>query len=286
MATRLSVVGAGTVGSQLAFQAALAGLDVRLASRQAQTLEKGIEGASKMLRRRVEKGQLEAEACEAAIARVQPTISLEEAAHHAEIVVEAVAERLEVKLEVFQALDRHAPPSTILATTSSTIGISKLAGATRRADLCINAHFFNPVLLMDLVEVVRGPQTSDETVRRTMEFCEAIKRKPILVKKESYGFIVNRVVFTAIREALRLVAEGAATPEDIDEACVRGLNWPMGPIKLADFIGLDVIHDAWLLGLEEMHDDSWALTPELERHVGDGELGMKSGRGYFIHNPR
>jgi 3-hydroxybutyryl-CoA dehydrogenase len=184
---------------------------------------------------------------------------------------------------VFQELDGYAPPGAILATTSSTIGVSKIAGATNRADRCVNAHFFNPVLLMDLVEVVRGPETSDETVERTMDLCRRVGRFPVLVERESYGFIVNRVIFTAIREALRLLDEGAATAEDIDEACVRGLNWPMGPLKLADFIGLDVIRDAWLLGQEEMADEAWSPTPALARRVDAGELGMKSGQGFFTH---
>jgi len=139
---------------------------------------------------------------------------------------------------------------------------------------------------MDLVEVVRGPKTSDETVERTMAFARQVKRFPVLVQRESYGFIVNRVIFTAIREALRLVDEGAATAEDVDEACVRGLNWPMGPVKLADFIGLDVIHDAWHLAIDEMKDPAWKPTPELERHVDAGELGIKAGQGYFTHQKK
>jgi 3-hydroxybutyryl-CoA dehydrogenase len=279
----VSVVGAGTVGSQLAFQCALHGVDVTLASRRQETLDRGVAGATKLLHRRVEKGSLAEADCAAALGRVHTTTSVEAAAHHAEIVVEAVAERLDVKQEVFRHLDQHAPAGTILATTSSTIGISQLAGETGRPDLCVNAHFFNPVLVMDLVEVVRGPATSDETVRRTMDFARQVGRHPILVNRESYGFIVNRIIFTAIREALRLVAEGAATPEDVDEACLRGLNWPMGPIKLADFIGLDVIHDAWLLGQEEMDDAAWVPTPDLELRISSGELGMKTGRGFFDH---
>ena len=283
---RVTVVGAGTVGSQLAFQAALGGMAVRLASRRQETLDKGVANATRLLRRRVEKGSLGEADCDAALGRVVPTTNLAEAVADADIVVEAVAEVLETKHEVWRQLDAAAPEPTILASTSSTIGISKLDHVTGRPDRCINAHFFNPVLLMDLVEVVRGPHTSDETVSATMEFARRVGRHPVLVEKESYGFIVNRVVFTAIREALRLLDEGAATAEDIDDACVRGLNWPMGPIKLADFIGLDVIHDAWHLGKEEMHDDWWQPTPELEAHVNAGELGMKTGRGFLAHEQK
>jgi 3-hydroxybutyryl-CoA dehydrogenase len=277
---RVSVVGAGTVGSQLAYQCALAGLPVRMISRRVETLEKGVANAERLLKRRVEKGTLSQEECDATLGRVRPTIELGEGVADAQIVIEAVAEVLEVKHGVWKQIDEAAPEEAIFASTSSTIGISKLAHVTRRPDRCVNAHFFNPVLLMDLVEVVRGPHTSDQTVELTMQFCRRVSRHPVLVQKESYGFVVNRVVFTAIREALRLLDDGAATAEDIDDACVRGLNWPMGPIKLADFIGLDVIHDAWLLGREEMHDDAWTPTPELRRHIEAGELGIKTGRGF------
>ena len=280
---RVSVVGAGTVGSQLAYQCALAGLPVRMVSRRIETLEKGVANAERLLKRRVEKGTLSQEDCDATMARVHPTIEMEEGVGDAQIVIEAVAEVLETKHDVWKQFDALAPEEAIFASTSSTIGISHLAHMTNRPDRCVNAHFFNPVLLMDLVEVVRGPHTSDETVEATMEFCRRVNRHPVLVQKESYGFIINRVVFTAIREALRLLDDGAATAEDIDDACVRGLNWPMGPIKLADFIGLDVIHDAWLLGREEMHDDAWTPTPELVEHVNGGELGMKTGRGFLEH---
>ena len=277
------VVGAGTVGSQLAYQCALGGLSVRLTSRSQETIDKGTENATRLLRRRVEKGTLTEFECEDALARVTTTTSLEEALAGADIMVEAVAERLEVKEDVFRLASALASEHTILATTSSTIGVHKLATATGRPQKCINAHFFNPVLVMDLVEVVRGPETSDETVEAVMTFARRVGRHPVLVQRESYGFIVNRIVFTAIREALRLVDEGAATPEDIDEACLRGLKWPMGPVQLADFIGLDVLHDAWLLGKEEMADDAWEPTAELTRHVAAGELGNKSGKGFLEH---
>jgi 3-hydroxybutyryl-CoA dehydrogenase len=283
---RVTVVGAGTVGSQLAFQVALGGLPVRLASRRQETLDKGVANATRLLKRRVEKGTLDEAECDAVIGRVSPTTDLGEAVADADIVVEAVAEVLETKHDVWKQMDAAAPEPTILASTSSTIGISKLDHVTRRPEKCINAHFFNPVLLMDLVEVVRGPHTSDETVEATMAFATKVGRHPVLVQRESYGFIVNRVIFTAIREALRLLDEGAATAEDIDDACVRGLNWPMGPIKLADFIGLDVIHDAWHLGRDEMHDDWWQPTAELEAHVKAGELGMKSGKGFLTHEKK
>jgi 3-hydroxybutyryl-CoA dehydrogenase len=284
--TRVTIMGAGTVGSQLAYQCALGGLRVRLCSRSQATLDRGVANATRLLQRRVEKDLLTAADCEAALGRVAPTTSLEEAAGDAEIVVEAVAEVLETKHDIFKRLDAAAPAGAILASTSSTIGISKLAHVTHRPDKCINAHFFNPVLLMDLVEVVRGPHTSDETVEQTMAFARQVGRHPVLVQRESYGFIVNRVIFTAIREALRLYDEGAATPEDIDDACVRGLNWPMGPIKLADFIGLDVIHDAWLLGEEEMHDSAWTPTPALQENLKQGHLGMKTGEGFFVHQKK
>ena len=283
---RVSTVGAGTVGSQVAYQCALAGLPVRMYSRKVATLEKGVANATRLLERRVEKGTLGREECDAALGRVHPTLELDECLSDAQMVIEAIPEVLETKHGFWKEMDAVAPAEAIFASTSSTIGISKLAHVTGRQDRCINAHFFNPVLLMDLVEVVRGPHTSDETVETTMEFCRRVGRHPVLVQQDSYGFIVNRVVFTAIREALRLLDEGAAGADEIDEACVRGLNWRMGPITLADFIGLDVIHDAWLLGKEEMHDDAWTPTAELKRHVEAGELGMKTGRGFLDHTKK
>jgi len=284
--SRLTVVGGGTVGSQLAFQCALHGVDVALFSRTRETLDRGIANGSRLLERRVEKGTLEEDARQDATARVRPFTDLGPALSEAQLVIEAVAEQLEVKHELFKQIDAQAPPDAILASTSSTIGISKLAHVTRRPEKCINAHFFNPVLVMDLVEVVRGPATSQETVEALLAFCHKVGRHPVLVNHESYGFIVNRVIFTAIREALRLLDEGAASAEDIDEACVRGLNWPMGPIKLADFIGLDVILDAWLLGKEEMKDTAWEPTTELRRHVESGETGTKVGKGFLAHQKK
>ncbi len=284
--SRVSVVGAGTVGSQLAYQCALSGLEVRMYSRRVQTLEKAVANAERLLKRRVEKGTLDEKECEAALARVHPTIDLDEALGDAQIVIEAVAEDMSTKHDIWKQMDELAPAEAILASTSSTIGASHLAHVTKRPEKCLNAHFFNPVLLMDLCEVVRGPKTSDETFETVMEFCRQIGRHPVPVRRESYGFIVNRVVFTAIREALRLLDEGAAEAADIDDACKRGLNWPMGPINLADFIGLDVIHDAWHLALEETKDPLWKPTPELEAHVKAGELGVKAGKGFLTHEKK
>ena len=284
--SRVSVVGAGTVGSQLAYQCALHGLDVRMYSRRPQTLEKAVANAERLLKRRVEKGSLDAKECELALARVIPTIELEEALENPQIVVEALAEDLAIKHDAWKRIDDLAPAEAILASTSSTIGVSHLAHVTQRPEKCLNAHFFNPVLLMDLCEVVRGPKTSDETFEAVMEFCRQIGRHPVPVRRESYGFIVNRVVFTAIREALRLLDEGAADAADIDDACKRGLNWPMGPINLADFIGLDVIHDAWQLALEETKDPLWKPTPELEAHVKAAELGVKTGKGFLTYEKK
>jgi 3-hydroxybutyryl-CoA dehydrogenase len=284
--SRVSVVGAGTVGSQLAYQCALSGLEVRMYSRRAETLEKAVANAERLLKRRVEKGSLDEKDCDAALARVHPTVEIEEAVADAQIVIEAVAEDISTKHGVWKQMDEFAPPEAILASTSSTIGVSHLAHVTGRPEKCLNAHFFNPVLLMDLCEVVRGPKTSDETFKTVVAFCEQVGRHPVPVNHESYGFIVNRVVFTAIREALRLLDEGAAGANDIDDACKRGLNWPMGPIALADFIGLDVIHDAWHLALEETKDPLWQPTAELEAHVHAGELGNKTGKGFLVHEKK
>src|SRR5258708_13471153 len=189
---RVSVIGAGTVGSQLAYQCALAGLPVRMVSRRVETLGKGVANAERLLKRRVEKGTLSQEECDATMGRVHPTVDMEEGVGDAQIVIEAVAEVLETKHGVWKQFDALAPAEAIFASTSSTIGISHLAHVTSPPDPCANAHFFNPVLLIDLVEVVRGPHTSDATVEATWEFCRRRHRHPRQGPKEAPGLLLNR----------------------------------------------------------------------------------------------
>ncbi|HUY74880.1 MAG TPA: 3-hydroxyacyl-CoA dehydrogenase family protein [Candidatus Dormibacteraeota bacterium] len=279
--TTLAVVGAGSMGAQIAQQAAVHGIEVRLQDQSEEQLRKAVESNRAHIMRRVEKGKLEPSAAEAALGRVHTTTDLRGAAAGADFVIEAVFEDLEVKRAIFAELDRIAPPQTVLASNSSTMGISKIAGATSRPGLCVNMHFFYPVLVMDLVEIVRGPSTSDETVERAMSVAREMGRTPVLLNKEIDGFIVNRVLHSATQEAYRLLDAGVASFEDIDTAVEKGLNWPMGPFRLGDFSGLDVTYKARLHMFRTTGDERFKPSPQLEAKVRAGKLGRKTGEGWY-----
>jgi 3-hydroxybutyryl-CoA dehydrogenase len=234
--------------------------------------------------RRVEKGRLSQADAEAALARVHTTTNMAAAAGHADFVIEAVFEDLDLKRAVFGELDRVAPPGAVLASNSSTMGISKIAGATKRPESCVNMHFFFPVLVMDLVEIVRGPDTSDETVGRALDMARAMGRTPVVINKEIDGFIVNRILHAATQEAYRLLDAGVASFEDIDTAVEKGLNWPMGPFRLGDFSGLDVTYNARLHMFKTTGDERYRPSPQLEAKVKEGKLGRKSGEGWYRYD--
>ena len=279
--TRVAVIGAGSMGAQIAQQAALGGIDVTLQDQEPSQLHKAQESNRGHLMRRVEKGKLSPEDAEAALNRVRTTTDLRTAVEHAEFVIEAVFEDLEIKRFVFRELDAAAPDLATLASNSSTIGISKLAGETGRPDRCVNMHFFFPVLVMDLVEIVRGPQTSDETVERALALAREMGRTPVLLNKEIDGFIVNRILHAATQEAYRLLDTGVASFEDIDVAVEKGLNWPMGPFRLGDFSGLDVTYNARLHMFRTTGDERYKPSPQLEAKVKQGKLGRKTGEGWY-----
>jgi 3-hydroxybutyryl-CoA dehydrogenase len=279
--TRLAVVGGGGMGSQIAQQAALHGVEVWLQDVSAKQLGKAVEQNRGLLQRRVEKGRLAQSEADAAVARVRTTTDLAEAAAGAEIVIEAIVERLDAKREVFAELDRLCPPATVLASNSSTMPISKIASATGRADRCCNLHFFFPVLVMELCEVVRGPETSDETVRIAMDFVREMGRVPVLLNREIEGFIVNRILHHASQEAYRLLDAGVASFEDIDTAVEKGLNWPLGPFRLGDLSGLDVTYNARKHVYETTGDPKYRPSEALRRKVEEGKLGRKTGEGWY-----
>jgi 3-hydroxybutyryl-CoA dehydrogenase len=231
--------------------------------------------------RRVEKGKLGAAEAEAAIARVRTTTNLAEAARDADFVIEAVFEDLVIKRAIFGELDHLAPAGAVLASNSSTMGISQIADTTACPERCVNMHFFYPVLVMDLVEVVRGPATSDETVDRALALARAMGRTPVLINKEIDGFIVNRILHAATQEAYRLLDAGVAGFEDIDIAVEKGLNWPLGPFRLGDFSGLDVTYNARLHMYKTTGDERYRPSPQLEAKVKAGKLGRKTGEGWY-----
>jgi 3-hydroxybutyryl-CoA dehydrogenase len=269
------------MGAQIAQQAALHGLQVRLQDVSPEQLERAQSSNRSLLQRRVDKGSLQPEEMETALARVQPVSDLAAAVAGTDVVIEAIVEQLEPKRELFGRLDELAPPEALLASNSSTMGISELADGTARPQRCCNMHFFYPPLVMDLVEVVRGRSTSEATVERAMEFARLIGRTPVLLQKEVPGFIVNRILHMATQEAYRLLDAGVASFEDIDIAVEKGLRWPLGPFRLGDLTGLDVTYSARKHMYESTGDERYRPSPALEAKVGKGELGRKTGRGWY-----
>jgi 3-hydroxybutyryl-CoA dehydrogenase len=280
---KLAVVGAGSMGAQIAQQAALQGMVVMLSDKDVAQLRKAAESNRGHLMRRVEKGRMSREDAEAAHGRVILITDLEGAVQQADLVIEAVFEDLEVKRAIFRDLDRLAPREAVLASNSSTIGISQLVDVTERPQLCLNMHFFFPVLVMDLVEIVRGPQTSDQAVDRALDLARAMGRTAVVLNKEIDGFIVNRILHAATQEAYRLLDADVASFEDIDTAVEKGLNWPMGPFRLGDFSGLDVTYSARRHMFETTGDERYRPSPQLEAKVKAGKLGRKTGEGWYTY---
>jgi 3-hydroxybutyryl-CoA dehydrogenase len=279
--TRLAVIGGGSMGAQIAQQAALHDVEVRLQDKSLEQLRAAVESNRGHVMRRVEKGKLGQADAEQALARVRTTTDLPAAVAGADFVIEAVFEDLALKRAVFAELDRAAAPDAVLASNSSTMGISKIADATVRPERCVNMHFFYPVLVMDLVEVVRGPQTSDDTVKRSMEMAHEMGRTAVLLNQEIDGFIVNRILHAATQEAYRLLDAGIASFEDIDTAVEKGLNWPMGPFRLGDFSGLDVTYNARMHMYQVTGDERLRPSAQLEAKVKAGKLGRKTGEGWY-----
>jgi 3-hydroxybutyryl-CoA dehydrogenase len=275
----IGVVGAGTMGNGIAQVAARAGYDVVLRDVTEEFLERGMGAIDRSLQRDVDKERLGAEEKRAIVGRISTTTELSGLAGAA-FVVEAITESLEAKSEVFRALDESCGAEAILASNTSSISITKLGAATRRPDRVIGMHFMNPVPVMKLVEVIRGIATSDETWARTRSLAERMG-KTALECNDSPGFVSNRVLMPMINEAVFALHEGVASRESIDGIMKLGMNHPMGPLTLADFIGLDVCLAILNVLHTELGDPKYRPCPLLRKYVDAGWLGRKSGRGFY-----
>jgi 3-hydroxybutyryl-CoA dehydrogenase len=284
--TRIVVIGAGTMGAQIAQQAGLHGIRVALHDISPAQIEQGLASNRHHLQRRVEKGALTPDACEAALAHVVAVPDLANAVEGAEIVVEAVAEDLSIKREVFARLDDVAPAEAILASNSSTMTISELTADLATRHRSISLHFFNPVLVMRLVEIAPAPYTTPDVVATAVAFCQQIDREPVVLQREITGFIVNRVLAALRQEAMWLADQGYATPRDIDRAIRLGLNHPMGPFELADFNGLDIVLAAARHRFARSGDERERPPQVLEHLVAEGHLGRKTGSGFYDYPPK
>jgi 3-hydroxybutyryl-CoA dehydrogenase len=279
----LLVIGAGLMGSGIAQVAAVAGRPVTLRDVTDEALARGVAGITRSLDRFVDKGTLTRADADAALRRIETTTDLG-CASEAGLVVEAVFESLEVKAELFAELDRLAPDGAILATNTSAIPITRIAAATRRPESVVGTHFFSPVPMMALCELVRGYKTSDQTLAAARAFAESVGKTCVVVNRDVAGFVTTRLISALAMEAVRLVETGVASAEDIDIACRLGFGHAMGPLATTDLTGVDILRNASQNIYDETQDEKFAPPELLNRMVSAGDLGRKSGRGFYAYD--
>jgi 3-hydroxybutyryl-CoA dehydrogenase len=282
----ITVVGAGNMGHQIATLCAIKGYKTVCTDVKEDVLKKAEAFVDKYLPGRVIKGKLTEEQARQARDNIRFTQSLDDAAKEADYVIEAVLEVVDLKRKIFADLDRITPDHAILATNSSFIVSSKIADATKRPEKVCNLHFFNPALVMKLVEVVQGPHTGDETVGISMELCRNLEKVPVHLKKEVDGFLLNRIFRAINHEALWLLDMGVASVEDIDKACVYGAGHPMGPFRLNDLTGIDLAHTMAMESFKATGDPAQRPSPSVVEHYVKGEYGEKTGKGWYDYSDK
>lgn len=282
MMNHIAVIGGGTMGRGIAYTAALAGFEVTLQDISSEAIERAKGYIDTLLNKSVEKGYIQSEQRDLAMKHLSFTTVIEEAVSKTDLVIEAALEVMELKIEIFKQVDELAPPHAILATNTSTMSPTEIAASTKRPDQCVAMHFFNPVHRMKLVEVIRGLDTSDETVRKVQQVAEKMGKETVEVN-EFPGFVTSRMNCLIGNEAMNMLMEGVASAEDIDKAIKLGLNHPMGPLELADLVGLD----SRLRNMEYLYHhlgEKYRPSPVLVKYVKAGRLGKKSGKGFYNYN--
>jgi len=277
--SNIGIVGAGTMGSGISQVAALTGYDIVMQDVSDEATSRGLGTIDKSLQRLVDREKITADAKDAAIRKIRTTTNLSDLAD-CDLVIEAATENMDLKLDLFEEIDKVSRPETIIASNTSSLSLTKLASVSNRPDKVIGMHFFNPVPMMALVEIIRALQTSDDTFTRVDELTRELGKTPVSVK-DSPGFVVNRMLVPMINEAVFILYEGIASADEIDAAMKLGAGHPMGPLALADMIGIDVCLYVMNILLEEFGDSKFRPSPLLKQMVDAGYLGRKSGKGFF-----
>ncbi|HAC14708.1 MAG TPA: 3-hydroxybutyryl-CoA dehydrogenase [Bacteroidetes bacterium] len=280
---KITVIGGGTMGNGIAHVAAMSGLEVHLIDLNQQVLDRAMATIDKNLARMVTKEKITADEHKATFGRIHPGNDLKKAAAISDLIIEAVNENLDLKIKIFKEIDSVAPEHAILASNTSSISITKLATATSRPERVVGMHFFNPVPVMKLVEIIRGFSTSTEVYQAIKELTVAMGKEPVEVQ-DYPGFVSNRVLMPMINEAIYCVYEGVASAEDVDTVMKLGMAHPMGPLRLADFIGLDVCLSIMNVLYDGFKDSKYRPCPLLVKMVDAGQLGDKSGQGFYSYN--
>jgi len=278
---KVAVLGAGLMGHGITQVAAQTGkYEVYMRDIKQEFIDNGMRMINDSLQRFQKKGEINEAEMKETLGRIHPTLDLKEAVSDADLIIEAVTENPELKKKVLAEADTQAKPDAIIATNTSSISITELASATHRPEKFVGMHFFNPPQLMKLIEIIRGAKTTDETINTIVEVTKKMGKEPVVVKKDVAGFVVNRVLIPALNAAVALVDEGVATPEDIDKAIKLGLNWPMGPLTLLDYLGLDTTLAITEVMTKDL-DPKYQANPLLRQMVRAGLLGRKSGKGFY-----